>query len=170
MQFQIGDQVVHPVYGVGTIKTLAQRQFVGTSVRQYYEFIAGGVTVWVPIDDQGLTVMRGITLKGNLDECRRLLTSHPVSLDKDRQVRQLEIANRLKGQLLPGLCEMVRDLRAQSRIKPLGASESELLRKIFKALCEEWAVVDGVTSQVALREIESLLDKPQQPQAFKKSA
>jgi len=157
MQFQIGDQVVHPVYGVGTVKTLTKQRFAGEKVRQYYEVATGGPTVWVPINEQGSTVLRGIALKKSLGACRQLLSSVPVPLVKDRKARQLEIATRLQGGLLPALCEMVRDLRAQSQRKPLGITEDDLLRKTFKALCDEWAASDGVTAQTALHEIETLL-------------
>jgi RNA polymerase-interacting CarD/CdnL/TRCF family regulator len=157
MQFHIGDRVVHPVYGVGTIKTHTQQRFAGEKMRKYYEVATRGPTVWVPIDEEGSTVLRGVALKDSLDECRRLLSDRPVPFAKDRHVRQLEIANRLKGKMLPALCEIVRDLRAQRQQKPLGATENDLLRKSFQALCDEWAASDGVTHQIALHEIESLL-------------
>jgi hypothetical protein len=41
----------------------------------------------------------------------------------------------------------------------LGRTESDLLKKTFKALCDEWAAADGVTTQTALGEIESLLQE-----------
>ena len=157
MQFQIGDRVVHPVYGVGTVKTLTQQRFAGEKMRKYYEVTTGGPTVWVPINEEGSTVLRGIAPKDSLDVCRRVLGGRPVPFAKNRQTRQLEIASRLKGSLLPALCEIVRDLRAQSQHRPLGATEEGLLRKTFKALCDEWAASDGVTEQSAIHEIESLL-------------
>jgi RNA polymerase-interacting CarD/CdnL/TRCF family regulator len=157
MQFHVGDQVVHPVYGVGTIKTCAKRQFGKGKTRRYYEVIAGRVTVWVPINEQGFTVLRRVASKATLDECRKLLKSHPVPLDKSIPIREVEIANRLKVSLLPGLCEIVRDLRALSQQNPLGRIQGDLLRKSYKALCDEWAAVDGVPVQIALNEIESML-------------
>ena len=78
-------------------------------------------------------------------------------LDRDHKRRQYEIADRLKGGLLPAKCEMVRDLRAQSQVKPLGITDDALLRKTFKAVCDEWAASDGVTAHSALQEIELLL-------------
>ena len=159
MQFQIGEQVVHPVYGVGTVKTFAERQFVGEKARPYYEVATGGhaTTIWVPFDEQGSTVLRGIASKHMLGECRRLLSSAPIPLHKDRKIRQSEIALRLKGGLLPALCEMVRDLRARSQTTPLGTIEETLLRRISKALCEEWAATDDTSPANALCEVETLL-------------
>ena len=159
MQFQIGDQVVHPVYGVGTVKAHTQQRFGGETLRQYYEVATHGPVVWVPIDERGATVLRGIASKSSLSECRKLLAGHPMHLDNDRRKRQFEIADRLKGGLLPAKCEMVRDLRAQSQVKPLGVTDETLLRKTFKAVCDEWAASEGVTAQSALHEIELLLQK-----------
>lgn len=157
MQFQIGDQVVHPVYGVGRITTFSEQRFVGAIARPYYEVTHSRAIAWVPIDEQGQTVLRSIAPKSSLKGCRKLLKGAPVPLSKNRQQRQHTIAHYLEGRSLAALCHIVRDLRAESRLKPLGSIESELLHKTFQALCEEWAASDGVTSQVAIQEIESLL-------------
>ena len=157
MQFQIGDRVVHPVYGLGTVKTFTEQQFGGTKMRQYYQVTTRGPTVWVPIDERGRTVLRGIASKASLAKCRDLLRGSPIPFDNRRQVRQLEIGGRIKGGLLPAMCEMVRDLRARSWGIPLGIAEEALLTKISKALCDEWAASDGVSTASALHEIEDLL-------------
>lgn len=157
MQFQIGDQVVHPVHGIGTIKTFSKQLFLSNKPLEYYQVIAGTSTLWVPINDQGSTVLRKIASKESLDECRKVLRRKPIPLDRDRKIRELEIAHLLKDRLLPALCETVRDLRAHSQQKPLGSIENELLKRTFKALCDEWAASSGVPLKIALDEIEALL-------------
>lgn len=157
MQFRIGDRVVHPMYGVGTVKSWSEQEFGGGQMREYYEVETESATVWVPIDGQGATVLRGIASPHSLAECRRLLSSVPVPLDRSQKVRQIEIGSRLKGGLLPALCITVRDLRAFNSRAPLPPSDERVLRRIFKALCEEWAASEGVSEQAALHEIEDLL-------------
>ncbi len=157
MQFQVGDYVVHPVHGVGTIKTVSTQAFSAGQTRRYYEVATSGPTVWVPMDEQGATVLRGVAPRQVLRECRRLLSSDPVALNKNHQLRQLEIAARLKEGSLPSLCAAVRDLRARSAHTPLGAAEERMLRRLYKALCEEWAASEGVSAPAAEREIETLL-------------
>lgn len=159
MQFQIGDQVVHPIHGVGTVKTVSEQVFFGEKVQLYYQVAVQTATVWVPSDKQGSSILRKVAPKESLNECRKLLKQHPGSLDHDRRVRVVEVTRLLKDKMLPALCETVRDLTAFSRQKPLGVTENELLKKTFKALCDEWAAADGVTVRTALDEIESLLHK-----------
>jgi CarD family transcriptional regulator len=157
LQFQIGDQVVHPVHGVGTVKAYGKKQFGGATMRDYYEVATNGPTVWVPIDEQGHTVLRGIAAKASLAKCRHLLLGAPIPFDKQHKIRQLEIIARLKGGLLPAVCEMVRDLRARSSESTLGVTEKTLLRRLSKALYDEWAASAGVTPASAAGEIEDLL-------------
>ncbi len=159
MRFQVGDQVVHPVYGVGTVKACTEQQFAGDETRRYYQVVTSGPTLWVPIDGQGGTVLRGIASRSTLDECRKLLISTPVAFDRNRKVRQMEIAARMKDGSLPSLCTMIRDLTAQRWAKSLGTNEERLLEKATKALSEEWAASAGVSPVNALREIEGLLQK-----------
>lgn len=159
MQFQIGDSVVHPVYGVGIIKTFSKQLILGEKAHEYYQVIAGKAIVWVPTNDQGSTVLRKVAPKESLAECRKLLRRQPVPLDRDRKIREIELAHLLKDKLLPALCATVRDLKAYGRQIPLGRIEGDLLKKTFKSLCEEWAASDGVTAAIAVDEIESLLEE-----------
>lgn len=157
MEFKIGDRVVHPVHGVGIVKTLTEQQFGRAPLRRYYEVTTQGPTLWVPIDVQGQTVLRGVASKASLDECRDLLLAEPLRFDTSPKVRHGEIAARLKGGSLPALCEMVRDLRARNWGIALSPAEEDVLRKTFNTMRDEWAVSDGVSPANALHEIEDLL-------------
>lgn len=157
MEFKIGDHVVHPVHGVGTVKTLTEQQFGRAPVRRYFEVTTQGPTLWIPIDVQGHTVLRGVASKASLDECRDLLLGEPLPFDNNPKVRHGEIATRLKGGLLPALCATVRDLRARNWGVALSAAEEDVLRRISNTLRDEWAASDGVSPARALHEIEDLL-------------
>jgi CarD family transcriptional regulator len=159
MQFQVGDRVVHPVHGVGTVKSITRQRFAGDKALPYYEVVTGGPTVWVPVDIQGLTRLRAIVSKASLAECRRLLLSDPVPLDKNHKLRQVQISTRLKDGSLPARCAIVRDLRARSWSKPLGEAEDALLKRISNAVCDEWAASEGIAVHSAMLEVEALLDK-----------
>jgi CarD family transcriptional regulator len=159
MQFQVGDRVVHPIHGVGKVKSITQLGFVGDRVLPYYEVVTGAATVWVPVESEGLPRLRAIVSKASLAECRRLLTSDPTPLARSHKIRQVEISTRLKDGSLPSRCAVVRDLRAHSWTKPLGEVEDALLRRIANAVRDEWAASEGVAANKAMLEIEALLDK-----------
>lgn len=159
LHFEIGDRVVDAVHGVGTVKSITPQRLVGEKAVPYYEVVTAGPTIWVPVDAQGLPPLRRIASQATLAECRRLLSSAPTPLDRSRSIRQLQIARRLEGGLLPDRCAALRDLTAHSWSRPLGIGEEGLLRRISKAVCEEWAASDRVAARAALHEIEALLEK-----------
>jgi RNA polymerase-interacting CarD/CdnL/TRCF family regulator len=149
--------VVHPVHGVGTVKSIKPMRSTGEHEQSYYEVVTGGPTVWVPVQAEGPNRLREVSSKATLAKCRTLLTSPPVRLDKNHRIRQLEIAARLKDGSMPAWCEMIRDLRARSWGTALGVADEVLLKRISKVLSEEWAASEGVSILRALSEIEDLL-------------
>lgn len=160
MSFDVGDRVVHPLYGVGRVVKLEDRQFDPGVTRRYYEVSIPGstTTLWVPLD-QSSSGLRKLTVKSEIARCRRILQSAPERLNDDPRMRQADLAAHLKLGTITAHCEVVRDLTAYGRHKPLSGTISVFLRVAQDILCQEWAVVEEMTPQEAAVEIEDLLAK-----------
>jgi CarD family transcriptional regulator len=157
MQFKIGDFVVHPTHGVGHIVKLEEKRFFGEDTCLYYEVTVQKSTLWVPVDGRGVTGLRRLTAKRDLDQYRSLLRSRPVALNKDNNKRRLELADRLRQGSFRAMCEVVRDLTARSWHKPLNDADAASLRRAREGLCREWAAAEGVSIADAFQEIDALL-------------
>jgi CarD family transcriptional regulator len=158
--FEIGDQVVHPQHGVGHIVKLEDREFERGDSRKYYEIhIPGGSTVWVPIDlsNSGL---RRLADRRELAQCREILKSDPSPLMEDGRVRQSALITHLKQGTIVAQCEVVRDLSAFVAHKPSYGMITGFLEAMLRVLCQEWAIVEGITISEATSEVHSLLEKP----------
>jgi CarD family transcriptional regulator len=158
--FEIGEKVVHPQHGVGQIVKLEDREFERGDTRRYYEIhIPGGSTVWVPVDlsNSGL---RRLAYKSELALCREILKSHPSPLTEDGRVRQSVLVAHLKQGTIAAQCEVVRDLSAFVAHKPAYGTITSFLEAMLRVLCQEWALVEGITILEATSEIHSLLEKP----------
>jgi CarD family transcriptional regulator len=158
--FEIGDRVVHPQHGVGQIVKLEDWEFERGDSRTYYEIhIPGGSTVWVPIDlsNSGL---RRLANKSEIARCREILKSRPSPLTEDGRVRQSTLATHLKRGTIAAQCEVVRDLFAFVAHKPAYGTITAFLEAMLRVLCQEWAIVEGITISEATSEIHSLLEKP----------
>jgi RNA polymerase-interacting CarD/CdnL/TRCF family regulator len=70
------------------------------------------------------------------------------------------LAARLRGGSFQTLCEVVRDLTARGRIKPLNEADSAALRRARAAMLQEWAAAAGVTPAEAAAEVDALLQAP----------
>jgi CarD family transcriptional regulator len=158
MQFKVGDNVVHPVYGLGHIVKIEEKQFseIGAT-HLYYKITLPRSTIWIPIEAQAIIGLRLVTAKRELDQYRNLLKSRPVPLNNDDPQRHVELASRLKQGSFRVVCEVVRDLTAWGWRKPLGRTDAATLQKTRDSLYQEWATAAGLSMAEATEEVESLL-------------
>ena len=157
MQFKVGDNVVHPVYGVGHIVQIEVKQFSEEKARQYYKVILSRSTIWIPVEAQVAVGLRSVTAKSDLDQYRNLIKSRPVLLNSNLPKQHVELASRLKEGSFQTMCEVVRDLTASSWQKPLGATVKAILRKTREGLYQEWASAADISTAEATKEIDTLL-------------
>lgn len=160
MAFEVGEWVVHPQHGVGRVTKLETKQF-GPATRLYYEVAVPKSTVWVPVDSAA-GALRPLTAKRDLPRYGGLLKSKPKPVNKDHRQRRLELIDRLQPGTFQARCEVVRDLAALGWIKPLSEPDAALLRVTRDKLCQEWAMVQGVTLVEATQEVENLLREARQ--------
>ena len=158
MNLKIGDRVVHPQYGVGHVVKLEEREFEPGVTRQYYEISIPGSTLWVPLD-QPTFGLRKLTVRSEIDHCRQILSSRPLPLTEDARLRQSELSARLKEGTIVAHCEVVRDLSAYGAHKTISWTIAAFMRVAQDVLCQEWAMVEGITVGEASVEISLLLEK-----------
>ena len=157
MRYKVGECIVHPSHGVGRIVGLESQTFLGDGARLFYEVLTSKSTIWVPIEGDQAAALRNVTSKADLARYRRLLQANAVTLEPDHRKRQLEMAARLRDGTFAVLCEIVRDLTARGRHKPLNEADSAALRRARSSLLQEWAAAADVTLAEATAEVEALL-------------
>jgi CarD family transcriptional regulator len=158
--FNVGEQVVHPQHGVGQVVRLEDREFGSGVKRRYYEvsITGAGSTLWVPFDPPSYG-LRKLADRKEINHCRQVLASRPTPLTDDARSRQANLAERLKQGTIRVQCEVVRDLYAFGEHKSLYGTMAGFFRQTQNVLCEEWALVEGVTLSEAIQEVTSLLEK-----------
>jgi len=157
LKFEIGDKVVHPQHGVGYVSNLEEKQFEPNKSRKYYVVSIPDTTLWVPVDlsTSGLRKLGG---KSELEQCYQILQSAPQTLNAGRDLLA-SLAGRIKQGTIIAQCEVVRDLTAFGWHKPLFGPIADFQRMALNVLCQEWAVIKGVSVAEASFEINDLLKK-----------
>ena len=158
--FNIGERVVHPQHGVGEVVKLEDRDFGSGETRRYYEVSipSAGSTLWVPLNPPGYG-LRKLAKQSEIERCRAVLASHPEPFTDDPRTRQASLIKRHKEGTVREQCEVVRDLYAFGEHKSLYGAMAGLFQQTQNVLCEEWALVEGVTLAEAVREVSDLLEK-----------
>ena len=157
MSFKLGDQVVHPQYGVGTILRVEERQLAEEATRQYYVLAFGKTTVWIPVQAARTAALRRVTAPQDLEPYRAVLQSRPTPLDRDYRKRRLDLQAHLAQGSFQGVCEVVRDLTALGWHRPVTGLDATLLKRVRADLWQEWAAATGQALPEAMQEVAALL-------------
>jgi RNA polymerase-interacting CarD/CdnL/TRCF family regulator len=141
--YTVGETVVHPLHGVGTITDLVDKEFQAGSSRRYYEISIADGLLWVPVEEPGLGLRR-LTNKGELARCQEILQGSPSIPATDPRGLHRELARHLRDGTVFAQCEVVRDVTALGWKKPLVGAMADLRRVALNVLCQEWAAVAEV--------------------------
>ena len=155
--FNVGDKVIHPAYGAGTIVTIQEKQ-VGDQERTYYiiELLTQSGTLMVPIsraDDLGLRPP-----VEEADQVLDVLTSEPAVLSDDHRQRQELINTDLRSGDVLRISEAVRDLANRERVAKLTEADQKLYRRAQGFLAGEIALSQDVEVEIAQDQVASVLE------------
>lgn len=126
--YNVGDKVVHPMHGAGTVEEIRQIEIAGKK-RNYYsvKFAVGNMTTNVPIDNSDSIGLRDVIDK---DEAKRVIESFiktPINNDINWNKRQRENMNKIKSGDIYQVVSVLKDLMYRDRIKSLSTNERKTL-------------------------------------------
>jgi RNA polymerase-interacting CarD/CdnL/TRCF family regulator len=156
MDFQVGDKVVHWVYGPGEIINLEEKVLSGHT-NLYFVVQVNNLTLWVPSDEQGKRSMRFPTPASEFEDLFALLRSPGVPLPNDRLERKLELSERMKDGTLESICRVIRDLHFFRQTQKFNESDTSTLERAQKFLLSEWRISLSVPAAQAEKELNQLL-------------
>jgi CarD family transcriptional regulator len=160
MTFQVGEKVVYPNHGVGTIENISSRAF-GTQQERFYllRLSPNSMTVMVPFSHVTDVGLRKVT---KCSEITRVLTylaaGHPCCAH-DWKDRFKENSDRMKGGSLLEIAEVFKALVMIQKAKPLSFREKKMLERSRSMLILETSVAKAVSEPDAVALIAKALDK-----------
>ena len=157
MDFQIGDQVVHCVYGLGQVLAIKE-QVINDSDTLCYEIQIADFLIWVPSDENVDNRLRLPISAAGLKKLFPILSGPAEDLPSDRRQRNLQLREVLKDGKTESLCRVIRDLAAY---KAAHASwneyDNEMMRRVEKMLVREWSFILSIPTEKASEELHNLL-------------
>lgn len=156
---EIGDRVIHPRYGVGTIGAIEERVQDG-QCRSYYVIPKPSIcsTIFVPVDSADELGLRPVSTPDKLREALSILAGEfDQSGDSQTAVRNLVWTDplALAGAIRKGACE--------PKTRYPKVSEQHQLKRAKKLLAEEIAVVLGISEDSVSAMIEGSAGIAHQP-------
>lgn len=161
MGFRVGDKVVHPSHGAGTICGIETHTMNSAGPSSSYYVIslmsAGSRRVLVPVDNVTMIGLRSAMARSKMNEVLEILTGRPSSLSNNFTERQAQLCGSLKSGDPKTWAELARNLYWRGLKKKLSATDQEYYTRARDMLAGEIALSDGCTIEVAIRRLEDKL-------------
>ena len=160
MTFQIGDKVVYPNQGVGTIENISIRPFGNVSEKFYLLRLGcGGMTVVVPFSNVDNVGLRRVTKEREIARMLAFLGSGWYTVRSDWKVRFRENSERMQSGDLLKVAEVFKGLLQLHMEKPLSFREKKMLDRSRHMLIAEIATASNVAEPEAAAMLERSLTK-----------
>ncbi len=154
--FQIGDKVVYPNHGVGTIEQISSRSISGQAERFYMLRInSNSLTVMVPFHNVDNVGLRKIVKQSEVNKILAYLADGDCRAHSDWKWRFKENSEKMRTGSLLQVAEVMKSLLKLSRTKPLSFREKKMLDRARYLLVSELATVKNLNDKQA----EALIDK-----------
>ncbi|MCM3665871.1 transcription factor YdeB [Mesobacillus subterraneus] len=146
--FQIGDNIVYAMHGVGIIKAIEEKEISGEK-QQYYviKMLIGNMQVMIPTGKMLSSSIRPVT--------DIIALKHIINIfqhgESDRLLpwkqRYKLNADKIKTGKIQECTEVVRDLMRMKNEKALNTSEKKMLDNAHKFLISELGLIKGITEK-----------------------
>lgn len=161
-ELTVGQKIVHPRYGAGTVTHVRAGSIQETPDRYYVIAIPSmGLTVHLPTDRVEEVQVRELASRDKIARALGILGSHGADLPKDARERCNALAESMADGAVLSLATVIRDLHMLQSNKVLSLRESSLLTQAKRQFAGEMAMVTGAEMAEALRIIENALRSAQ---------
>lgn len=160
MTFQIGDKVVYPNQGVGTIENISTRSF-GSAFEKFYllRFGCNSMTVLVPFSNAANIGLRRVTKDREISRMLSYLSNGICPVNPDWKVRFKENTDKMQSGDLLRAAEVFKALVQLHVDKPLSFREKKMLDRARHMLISEISIARNVPEIHATAMVQKALMK-----------
>jgi len=149
--FRVGDRVVYPMHGAGTIEGIEEREVLGRTQRYYVlRLPISNMKVMIPVDNTDEIGLRDVIDASEVEkEC--------TAMSPNWNRRYRNNLEKIKSGDIYEVADVVRNLSAREREKGLSTGERKMLDSAREILISELILAVGWAREEALRALEEAL-------------
>lgn len=143
--FTIGDKIVYPMHGAGTIVSIEKEEVLGKK-KDYYVILmpVNKMRVMVPVDMAQEVGVREVSDDSRIDEVLSILSEKEDKMSTNWSRRYRDNLDKIKGGDICEIAEVVRNLQAMHEEKGLSTGEKKMLDNAVLILSSEIALVKDI--------------------------
>ena len=153
--FRIGDYIVYPMHGAGTIEAIEERNVMGMKKKYFVLIIPhGDMKIMIPCDDTDSMGVRRVIKIAEVEIVRTILCGKSSEMAKIWNRRYRDNMEKLKTGKITHVAEVVRDLMRVDSEKKLSTGEKKMLSNAKQILISELSLVSGQAEDEIMTQIE----------------
>ena len=152
--FNVGDKIVYPMHGAGTIDAIEEKDILGEKQNYYIIKMPGEVKVMVPISKAGDVGVRSIIDKEEAGKVLQVLESNETEMSNNWNKRYKENMDKMKSGNIYEVADVVRNLSYKQKEKGLSTGEKKMLNNAKQILVSELVLAEHASEN----EVENLVE------------
>ena len=150
--FNVGDKVVYPMHGAGTIDSIDKKNILDEEVEYINISMPGGVKVMVPSNQASKQGLRNIISQNDVEKVFCVLETDETAMSDNWNKRYRDNMDKMKSGDIYEVADVVRNLSFKE--KGLSTGEKKMLNNAKQILVSELVLVENTTNA----EMEKLVD------------
>lgn len=152
--FNVGDKVVYPMHGAGTIDSIDKKNILDEEVEYMNISMPGGVKVMVPSNQASKQGLRNIISQNDVEKVFCVLETDETAMSDNWNKRYRDNMDKMKSGDIYEVADVVRNLSFKQKEKGLSTGEKKMLNNAKQILVSELVLVENTTNA----EMEKLVD------------
>lgn len=152
--FNVGDKIVHPMHGAGTISAIEEKN-IGNETEEYYIIsMPGEVKVMVPIAKAEQIGVRNIIAQSDVSKVLGILEEDETEMSDNWNKRYRDNMDKMRSGNIFEVADVVRNLSFKQKEKGLSTGEKKMLNNAKQILVSELVLAEHSSKE----EVEQLVD------------
>ena len=152
--FNVGDFIVYPMHGAGTIDAIEEKDILGEKQSYYILKMPGEVKVMVPTNKAEQIGVRNIIDKSSADKVFSILEEDETEMSMNWNKRYRDNMDKMKSGDIYEVADVVRNLSFKQKEKGLSTGEKKMLINAKQILVSELVLAE----RSSYEEMENIVD------------
>lgn len=152
--FNVGDKIVYPMHGAGTIDSIEEKNILGENQFYYVIRMPGEVKVMVPTDRAEQIGVRNVIGKEEAEKVILILGEDETEMSQNWNKRYRDNMEKMKSGSVYEVADVVRNLSFKQKEKGLSTGEKKMLSNAKQILVSELVLAEHASQD----EVEELIN------------
>ena len=152
--FNVGDYIVYPMHGAGTIDAIEEKDILGEKQSYYILKMPGEVKVMVPTSKAEQIGVRNVIDKTSVDKVFEILEEDQTEMSMNWNKRYRDNMDKMKSGDIYEVADVVRNLSFKQKEKGLSTGEKKMLINAKQILVSELVLAEHSSYE----EMEGIVD------------